>query len=203
MVQRLVPSLFWTRGGKGDNRVFLTFDDGPNEQCTASILDTLRRFDVRASFFVVGQQVAEFPDIARRIKEEGHAVGLHGYLHVNPKSQSAIKYLDDVERAQKTVQSVMGQNLRKALLRPPYGYLGFLSTLALILKGYRIAMWSVDSLDFSSKSPDELLASLSGTEIRGGDILLFHDDCENTAAALPFVIERLLREGFRFGALDT
>lgn len=200
LLQRLLP-LFWTRPS-GGKKLYLTFDDGPFQENTASILKTLERYQAKGTFFMVGAQVAELPDLARRIEREGHAVGLHGLRHINPKEQGCFEYVRNVVRARDLLQSVLGTDLERPLLRPPYGYLGPLATLVLLLKGYRIAMWNVDPLDFRSKGPEELVRFVSRAGLQDGDILLFHDDCPHTAAALPAIIEELQGRGFRFGLLD-
>lgn len=200
LVQKIIRHIFWTVPDH-HKVIYLTFDDGPHPEYTVQILDILKRYNVTATFFVVGQQVKNYPEILKRISSEGHSIGVHGYTHVHPKSLGIRSYIREYDRAKEVVNDLILNDLSPVIVRPPYGHIDLISTVLLLFKKYRVAMWSIDSLDWDSKSPDDIIEKILGSGLCGGDILLFHDDCLHTVPALSIIIEKLTLDGYVFGKI--
>ncbi len=197
--QIICPTL--VAGPRDRQAIALTFDDGPGEE-TPRILDILREHQINATFFLCGQNVERYPEIARRIAEERHAIGNHAYSHRRFLWRSPGWIKQEIERAQRAiVQHTHATS--PVLFRPPYGLRWF--GLAPILRslGMQAIMWEVNSLDWKS-SPAEI-ASRVARETRPGSIILLHDGVPpkvsgtraNTADALPAIIAELTPR-FRF-----
>jgi peptidoglycan-N-acetylglucosamine deacetylase len=174
------------------NKVYLSFDDGPHEQATPFILDTLKQHHAKASFFCIGKNVAANPGIFQRILEEGHAVGNHSYQHKNGWKVSNEEYYDDIAKA----KELIGSNL----FRPPYGKIRYAQIDHLKRKmQLQTVMWTVLSGDF-----DPVLSGADCLEnvIRNmlpGSIILFHDSAkayEKVIYALPLVLKEIKNRGW-------
>lgn len=195
-VGRVAPSRLVVRAGETGG-VHLTFDDGPHLHNTPAILEILRHARVPATFFVQGTEVSKAPDLVRAIAAEGHVVGNHGFRHLHWKSQPTAAFLEDVETTQGLITELVGA-AQPMLYRPPYGEITARAVLALWRRGYRIVLWSVDSRDSFAGSPEAIVRRLDGTRLRGGDVILLHDDGAHTVAALPVLIDRIRRRGLAF-----
>ncbi len=151
-------------------KIALTFDDGPGE-ATPAVLDMLKQAEMRATFFLCGQNVERYPDLARRIAEEGHEIGNHTYSHPRLLGRTPGKIAWEIQAAQSIIEHRTGR--RPTLFRPPYGlrWVGLFSILK--RNGLTSVMWSVNSLDW--KLPEEQIAQRVVNGIRPGAIVLFHD----------------------------
>jgi len=181
--------------GKEPDTVYLTFDDGPHPKYTKTILDALSRHGVQATFFFLGEMMTLNMDIALRAYMEGHALGNHSYDH-HPFSHPFFrKDLSGLEETDKMIQKITGPT--PIMIRPPYGKMTLALLIFSILKKQLVVIWSFDSNDSFAKTDVELLQGLES--VRGGDILLFHDDTDITARNIDAILERLKNKGFRFG----
>lgn len=186
--------------------VALTFDDGPNGATTEQILDTLKRFNIPATFFLIGTNVLYAPDIARRISREGHAIGNHTFTHPRFDQISASEMLREITDGAAAITGVTG--VKPIWFRPPYGINGFGLEEICSREGYFIAGWSGHASDWNQPSAGEIAERII-TQATPGDILLLHDGWEtqqhanhqNTVDAVPLILERLTREGFKFVTL--
>ncbi len=188
------------RGNPAAGTIALTFDDGPGE-ATPLILEILRKADVRATFFLCGQNVERFPEHARRIAEEGHEIGNHTHSHPYFLWKTPGKIAWEIDRAQEVIVSRTGH--RPRLFRPPYGLRWF--GLFPILHGRELTavMWSVSGRDW--RLPATGIAGRILRKANGGSIILLHDGCppgergdrRQTAAALEEIV-RALSERYRF-----
>jgi len=191
------------RGGPHERLVSITFDDGPNPIYTPKILDILREKGVKATFFVVGRQVEKYPDVARRVVEEGHDIGNHTYSHRELVPSTRRIVLNQVRKADRAIQKATGVKTR--LFRPPRGMYGNALRKILREEGYRIILWTVSTADWSGISAKAILRRIK-LYVRRGGIILFHDSGalfrnegasrENTVQALPMVIDYLWEKGF-------
>jgi len=182
-----------------DKVVALTFDDGPWPETTDRILKILHQFDARATFFVTGKQVEQFPATVRQMVAAGHVVGNHSWNHPMDEvdDRTAIR---EVEGTNRLIQQVIG--IRPVLYRPPGGNLDNRLTAYARHKGYAIAMWSVDSEDYYVAAP--LIVDKVLRQVRPGGIILLHDgggDQMTTVEALPQILTALSRQGYRFVTL--
>lgn len=203
-LQRLFPGVI-LRMGKGPERlVALTFDDGPDRTYTPAVLDILRQKGVPATFFLVGKRIQEDPDVVWRIVNEGHLIGNHTYSHTRLLKQGPELALE-LSRMEDALKP-FGVSAH-ALFRPPYGAANpSLVTQASNL-GYKIALWSVDSLDWRGLSSAEVTRNILGP-VAPGSVILQHsaggpgEDLSGSVAALPRVIDDLQAKGYRFVTLS-
>lgn len=173
--------------------IYFTFDDGPHPELTPFVLDALEKFDAKATFFCVGDNVVKFPQTYRKILESGHSVGNHTNHHLKGWKTSKKDYLEDVERCSKVVDS--------KLFRPPYGKIKSSQAKALRKFGYTIIMWDVLSYDYSKNVSKEDCYTKTLQSIQNGSIIVFHDleKAEtNLRHALPRLLENLQSKGYQF-----
>ena len=195
-------SFFMTVRSKGDpdDRVALTFDDGPIPEKTEQVLRILKEFDVPAAFFCIGNRVDSNPEIARRIDHEGHIIGNHSYWHgtfFDLKSAPMVtRELYDTDVA---IFKAIGKKPR--FFRPPYGVSNPMIARAVKRLSHSVVGWSVRSFDTVTGNPDKLLQRVTG-RTRGGDVVLLHDYSPATIAALPEIIAQLRKRGLKFVRLD-
>lgn len=175
--------------------VYLTFDDGPHPDITPFVLDTLREFGAKATFFCVGENVKCYPEIFARIKAEGHQVGNHTQKHENASKTSPDRYLESVAEADILIQS--------KLFRPPYGRLS--PYLARALENdFKIVMWNWLSYDFDPKVCVTEILFKAEKQIKAGDIIILHDNPKIAAKQkelLPKFLKILQEKGFEFGLM--
>lgn len=178
--------------------VALTFDDGPAEY-TEAILDVLKKENVKASFFLIGKNIAGKENILKRMQAEGHSIGNHSYNHgFNFDWQSAAKMLEEIDMTSKAIEAVTGNEVK--LFRPPYGVTNPNLGKALRNSGLKSIGWSLRSMDTVAKDEQQLLDKIIG-KVKPGDIILLHDRCAITLAILPNLISELKKRGFSFTTL--
>lgn len=181
---------------KGDNRLFLTFDDGPIPELTPQILKILDEFDVKASFFCVGENVFKYPDLFNEIIKRGHTIGNHTFNHLNGWKTNNDEYLTNINKANVLIHS--------ELFRPPYGKVR-ISQLNEIKKQYFTILWSVLSGDFDiNLSKEECLQNVKENTTDGA-IIVFHDNIkssERVLYTLPRFIEHFINKGFKFETIS-
>ena len=189
LLRRYYKDFTWNLPGEG-RKVYLTFDDGPVPEVTDFVLDTLSRFNMKATFFCIGNNVKLHPDIFNRIRESGHRIGNHTFLHKNGWLTNKADYINDVAEAAQFISS--------DLFRPPYGRIKK-SQAEYLLKQYKIIMWDVLSCDYDqSVSPQKCLHNVT-SHTRPGSIIVFHDSSKafrNVKEVLPQYLEFLLKNDF-------
>lgn len=190
-----------------DNVVSLTFDDGPNPQATPVILDVLRREGVSATFFVLGRHAERWPSLVRRVADEGHQLGNHGYWHRKLHRRGPAYVRDDLTRGTLAITAASG-GTRPRHFRAPHGFRSPWVTPIARTLGQRTVGWSLGVWDSARPGADEI-ARRSVAGMHAGSILLLHDgdgydpegDRRQTAEALPLIIDGLRARGFRFATL--
>ncbi|MFM7661702.1 MAG: polysaccharide deacetylase family protein [Bacteroidota bacterium] len=189
----IFPRRIWKL--KTNNTVYLTFDDGPQNGLTEWILDFLKERKIQATFFCVGENVKNQPELFAKIISEGHKIGNHTMKHERGTKTNRSNYLNSIKNASEYIES--------NLFRPPYGRLPLWKTNE-IYKNYKIVMWSWLSFDFDHSVPTEKILK-SAKSIRSGDILVFHDNLKSQGRVkilLPKVVDILTNRGFDFGCID-
>lgn len=180
--------------------VALTFDDGPHPRYTDVILDILKEYNVRATFFVVGENVDLYSNVLKRVFEEGHEIGNHTYTHSCLKSLSASDISDEMKRTELAVKSVIGDTAVQ-LFRPPEGCCNKNVVDSAVERGYKVILWTVDPRDWASSPVDTVVDNIMHN-VNSGSIILCHDYNSNkhspTPEAIRTVIPRLLSQGYRF-----
>ena len=181
--------------GGGANKVAITFDDGPNPHYTNRILAVLDAHDVPATFFMVGQHIKRFPDIAKAVQAAGHELANHSYHHLDYSKLSAEEILRDVYESQMMFYEVLGEF--PLYFRPPYGRLRK-DSLPYLGRYYdKVINWSVDTRDWSAKTSDSDIMQVVKSKLLSGSIILFHDNNPKTLRTLPKVIRYIKQNGYQ------
>ncbi len=188
-------------GPKEEKVIALTFDDGPHPTYTNQILDILKEYDVKATFFVLGKFAEAYPDIIIRQWQEGHEIGNHTYSHVDAKRVSKKVLYNEYKKTQEIIENLINHQPR--LFRPPYGSFDSQALDIMEMHDSIIVLWSAhqDSKDWSNPDVEEIV-NTTLSNIRNGDIILFHDyvyyDESSTVEALKEIIPELKSRGYRF-----
>lgn len=195
LVKKLFSSYEWNFSRKEDV-VYLSFDDGPHPVITPWVLDQLKSFDAKASFFCIGNNVKQYPKVYNRILDEGHAVGNHTFHHLNGWQTTNEKYLDDISKAAKLIHT--------NLFRPPYGKIRASQSAkisdAMHTDHARIIMWDVLSADFDVSISTEQCLNYVLRHTRAGSIIVFHDSEKafvHLKELLPATLEFLKNKGLK------
>jgi peptidoglycan-N-acetylglucosamine deacetylase len=176
--------------------IALTFDDGPNGKLTPRLLDLLAQHHIHATFFVVGENAAQYPEILQRAAREGHEIGNHSWSHPNFAKMSEDAVRSQVKRTEDAIVSATG--VRPTLLRPPYGSITTREKHWLHDDlGYQIILWDVDPLDWKNPGPS-VVTNRIVKETRAGSIVLSHDIHAQTIEAMPETLRELEEKGFKF-----
>lgn len=178
-------------GPRVGKKVALTFDDAPNGH-TAEILAILDRFQVKATFFLIGAQVLKHPDLVRRIVAAGHEIGNHSFSHAFTKECSTESIKEDIERAERAIVDSTGR--LPLYFRPPGGLVTPAVQRACGMTGYSLVTWSLDSEDWRAQTEDEIVERVL-LGIHPGAIVLFHS-LPRTVRALPRILRALLEAGY-------
>ena len=190
-IQKIFPDIVWKKRSF-KKEVWLTFDDGPDETITVFLLDLLKSLKIKATFFLVGQQIQKFPEIVKRITEEGHVIGNHTFTHRNGWFTSNKKYYLDINKAQELMHT--------QIFRPPYGKLSLLQ-LRKIKKNFKIIMWDVFSWDFKKDIKLEKIYSNVIDNVENGSVIVFHNNLKsfiNLKGILEKILVKLMKEGYSF-----
>lgn len=191
------------------NTIYLTFDDGPVPKATPFVLDVLKQYNIKATFFCVGDNIKKNPDIYRRILQEGHRTANHTYNHLKGWAQADDYYFANIMACEAMMEKleedldIPAEWKSERLFRPPYGKMKtaqceYLKTI------YRVVMWDVITGDFDKLRGAEKCFQTAVKDSRDGSIVIFHDSLkalENLDYALPKYIESCLRKGYQFKTL--
>lgn len=176
--------------------VFLTFDDGPIPEVTPWVLETLKQYDAKATFFCVGDNVKKHPDIYRMIVDQGHKVGNHTMNHLNGWTNFNKTYFENIEKCNALIHS--------NLFRPPYGKIKP-SQISHLKNDYRIIMWDVLTKDYDASVTGEYCFEKVKKNCKPGSIIVFHDSIKaekRLRKALPKSLEYLKQEGYTFSSIQ-
>ena len=191
----LFPEAIWRIKKHKEKVVFLTFDDGPVPEVTPWVLDLLDSYGIKATFFMVGDNVARNPELFEEVRRRGHSYGNHTMHPLQGMKVTTYRYMHDITEANDLIGS--------ALFRPPHGLLRWKQARA-IKDHYNIVMYDLVTRDYSKKlKPEQVLANVR-RYARNGSIIVFHDSLKaekNMKAALPQAIEWLMARGYRFEQL--
>ena len=187
----IYPKAYWRMDPK-EHSVYLTFDDGPIPEATPFILDTLAKYGIKATFFMVGDNVRKYPHLYERIKAEGHQVGNHTYNHMGSVRHTLKTYVKNTNKANELIHS--------KYFRPPHGWMRPAAYIWLNRK-YKIVMWDVVTRDYSKLLTAEDVVNNIKTYTRNGSIITFHDSLKSIDklyTALPESLEWLISQGYQF-----
>lgn len=184
------------RVATSDKKIYLTFDDGPIPGVTHRVLDILRDYNARATFFCVGANIEKNPDVYQQILAEGHSTGNHTWSHMNGWKNDSNRYYADVEKCAAVCDS--------KLFRPPYGRMKPSQSRYLRKQGYKMIMWDVLSCDFDPHITKEQCLTNVLRYTREGSLVIFHDSvkaADKMLYALPQMLEHFRDKGFTFEKL--
>ncbi|MGA2775699.1 MAG: polysaccharide deacetylase family protein [Candidatus Omnitrophota bacterium] len=192
-----------------DKVVALTFDDGPSEEWTPKILDVLNKYGVKATFFMIGEHVLQYPEIAKRVAKEGHEIGNHTFDHHVLVYYKPQELVEEIKKAEKAIEETT--NRKTVLLRPPKAWVTSPEKIIINKLGYKIILWSLNSKDWVNFD-DKYIVRYLMHNIKPGDIILFHDsggvftteggNRSETIKAVGRLIEKLRDKGYRLATVS-
>lgn len=198
-VKKIFPVRIWDcHCSPHQKSIYLTFDDGPVPEVTPWVLDVLRIYQIKATFFCVGNNVQKYPHLLKTIYEDGHTIGNHTFNHKNGFSSSTQEYIEDTLLAQNILNKILPY--QTPYFRPPYGRLTF-SQAKHISKTHKIVMWSVLSGDFDARLSGQTVLQKTLQYTKPGSVVVFHDSIKafpRLEYALPRYIEQCLNRGYIF-----
>ena len=195
LLHLLFPDFTWKIPTKM-KKLFLTFDDGPHPVITSKVLNILDEYNAKATFFCVGENVKEHPEIYKEILLKGHQTGNHTYNHLKGWNTATKSYIESIQRCKQLVIS--------DLFRPPHGRITYKQVKALKKEGYRIIMWSVLTRDYNKGADKNGLLKRAIFKTKLGSIIVFHDSEkaeENLFYLLPKFLDHYARKGYSFEPL--
>ena len=209
-IRKLYPRALW-RMNPNEKAVYLTFDDGPIPEVTPWILGQLEKHDIKATFFMVGDNIRKHPDVYRMVVERGHRIGNHTFNHIRGFSRqyfTSERYLENTiqtDEIMKNERREYPQTTGRPLFRPPHGHMGWAQYMVL-RKRYQIVMWDLVTRDYSKKLRGPQVLANVMRYARNGSIITFHDSLKswgngNLQYALPRAIDFLKEEGYAFKTL--
>ena len=202
LLRRLYPRATWRMDPK-ERAVYLTFDDGPIPEATPWVLDTLDRYGVKATFFVVGDNVRKYPALYDEIRRRGHQVGNHTFHHISGHIHGDYHFNRDVEDCRNVMQLDTRDGQPRPLFRPPHGWMK-VNQYRYVASRYRVIMWDLVTRDYSTRlTADDVLRNVK-RYARNGSIITFHDSLKSIQklrTALPAAIEWLQAEGYQLKTL--
>ena len=186
--------------GHNPKHIALTFDDGPVLGVTDQVLKILKSENISATFFVVGNKVAKQPELLRKVFKAGHEIGNHTYNHSKLTWINNTKIPIELNKTSALIRSITGQKVN--LFRPPHGTLTKPKRKLIEQLGYDIVLWSINADDFwhtngGMRSANSLVKRVV-SRVRGGDIVLMHDNSQQMIEALPRIIKVLKKKGYSF-----
>ena len=180
-----------------ENKVYLTFDDGPTPEITQWTLNQLKNYNAKATFFCIGDNVGKYPETFEKVVKEGHSIGNHTFNHLNGWKTNTQNYIENAKLFEKEYGKLSTETCK--LFRPPYGKITPSQSKILRKMGYKIIMWDVLSVDFDvTITPEQCLENVL-QNVKSGSIIVFHDSVKafaNLEYALPKTLEFLEQKGF-------
>lgn len=217
IVKKLFPDYVWEISTK-KKELYLTFDDGPTPDITNWVLDTLKPFNAKATFFCIGDNVNKHPEIFGQIIKNGHSIGNHTHNHIKGWNTETEQYLENVLEAEKTINEQL-TNFKSQIpnpighrssvdniFRPPYGQIKPKQGKQLMALGYKIVMWDVLSFDWDKTVSNQECLNHVISKSKNGSIVVFHDSIKasnNMKFTLPKVLEHFAEKGFSFKAISS
>lgn len=177
-------------------QVALTFDDGPHQTCTPALLDGLKQRGVKATFFLMGENIAGKEPLVQRMQEEGHLIGNHSYRHIQMTKEGAEQACTEIEQTETLIQSITGK--RPEYLRPPYGAWNEQLECRVNLT---TVLWNVDSLDWKLQNTERIVRRVE-KDVKSGDIILMHDIFPTSVEAALQIVDDLQRQGYEFVTVE-
>ena len=188
----------FTRLKPRGSEIYITFDDGPHPDHTPRLLAMLAEHDAHATFFVIGNKADARADVLRAIVAAGHTLGNHSYSHPRFDESSLRLQREEIDRTDEVLARIDGQS--RHVMRPPHGRATLGAILICLSRRQRLGLWTHDSLDYRLQAP-EVVERLKSLDVRPGDVILFHDDKQDSLDALGQLLPYWKSRGMVFAAL--
>lgn len=195
-----------------ENAIYLTFDDGPTPEITPWVLDVLKQENIKATFFCIGKNIKNHPDIYKRILAEGHTIGNHTFNHKNGWKTNFKDYLEEVLKCEQEIEShsesILNYEIKKQkskIFRPPYGKITSKQSQYLRGQGYKIVMWDILTADFDTTITKDKCLKNATEKVTSGSVIVFHDSVKaspNLVYALPKAIAYYKEKGYKFDIIS-
>ncbi len=202
LVKTLFPSYVWNIDTKA-KELYLTFDDGPTPEITEWVLDMLNRYNAKATFFCIGNNIEKHPEIFESILKKEHAIGNHTYNHLKGWKHKTKAYINDVILTDELIKSKNSES--ENLFRPPYGKFKTKQSKQIQELGYKVVMWDILSYDWDKSVSEETCLKNIISAAKEGSIVVFHDSVKasrNLKYALPKVLDYYSEKGYAFKSLN-
>ena len=190
--------------------IYLTFDDGPNNQITPWVLEELKSAHAKATFFCVGDNIRKNPHILKQILSEGHSIGNHTFNHLKGSRTKTEKYIENVQKSEEefkkycSEKELIDNSFGSKLFRPPYGRISKKQAGILEKQGYKIVMWDIISYDYDAGISGEKCLDNVISNVKNGSIIVMHDSVKaekNLRYVLPNLLNILTEKGFQFSRM--
>ena len=201
IIQRLFKNYIWRFPITDRKVIYLTFDDGPTPEITEWTLQELKKFNAKATFFCIGKNIENHPEIFQKIIENGHSIGNHTHNHLNGWKTNNVRYFENTLKCEKTIQQFNDSTIQQKLFRPPYGKIKPRQAKELIKKEVKIILWDILSGDFDAKLSKEKSLENCIKHSKNGSIIVFHDSvnaADKLKHVLPQVLTHFNEKGFVF-----
>lgn len=203
IIKTIFPRYTWSISNT-TKTVYLTFDDGPIPEATTWVLEELKKYNTKATFFCIGDNIKKNPSLFKKIIQEGHAIGNHTFNHLNGWNTKTKAYIENIKICEATIDGHIDSGSKSKLFRPPYGKLKTAQSRAIRKLGYQIIMWDVLSADFDTHINMEKCLDNVLTNVKPGSIIVFHDSIKafkNLEYALPRTLAFLKNNHFNCDVL--
>lgn len=213
LIKKIFSKYVWDVSDS-ENKIYLTFDDGPTPEITEWVLEELKKYNAKATFFCIGNNIEKYPDVFEKVINEGHSIGNHTFNHLSGWKTSTKGYLENTKLCEEQIlksnpsNSELAKqiyNLKSAIFRPPYGKIKLSQSKKLRQLGYKIIMWDVLSADFDTSISKEKCLDNVIKNTKSGSIIVFHDSVKafaNLEYSLPKALKYWAAKGFIFERLD-
>lgn len=191
-----IPTIGKAFGSESNKKIALTFDDGPHPYYTEQLLEGLKEREVKATFFITGKSAEAYPDIVKKIYEDGHLIGNHTYNHTQLSSRNREAYKQEIIKTNQVIKEITGEDT--IYIRPPYG--SWSKEFEKELNMFPV-LWTVDPLDWCSSNVSCIVNAVC-SKVKENDIILMHDQYKTTVTAALEVVDRLQKEGYEFVTVD-
>ncbi|MBZ9686997.1 polysaccharide deacetylase family protein [Clostridium estertheticum] len=195
------PGVIFLNGPTKEKVVSLSFDDGPDSKITPEILDILKKYNIRANFFFIGESAKANPEVVKRAFNEGHLILNHSYTHADLSKLSSQDITKELTSTDNILYKLIGK--KPSIVRPPYGAIDNNVINVFRENNYKMAIWSLDTFDWSQKEKDHIVDTVINN-VRPGEIILMHSNADKiaTAEALPQIIEKLKAKGYQIKTIS-
>ena len=213
LIKKIFSKYVWDVSNS-ENKIYLTFDDGPTPEITEWVLEELKKHNAKATFFCIGNNIEKYPDVFEKVINEGHSIGNHTFNHLNGWKTATEDYLENTKLCKEQIlksnpsNSELAKqiyNLKSAIFRPPYGKIKLSQSKKLRQLGYKIIMWDVLSADFDTSISKKKCLDNVIKNTESGSIIVFHDSVKafaNLEYSLPKALKYWAAKGFIFERLD-